>query len=135
MKMRESDSVISHINTLQEINSPPMGLTSKKKLRPLPSFQAVRKILSEDGSHDQWFRRSSSLDCHIHHVRASSQTFANVWKRHVWAERKMCSFFLCLFPFSCVFITNLARNIDHSQFNQTCQSNQTLSLIYNSRLI
>ena len=41
---RETDPTTSHINTFQGINSPPKGLTSKKTLKPLPSFRACQRV-------------------------------------------------------------------------------------------
>ena len=62
----------------------------------------------------------AGIECNIR-VRASIQTFEN---EHVWKGKNTCSIFFFFFSF--VFITNLAHNIDHSQSNQTCQSNPTL---------
>ena len=62
----------------------------------------------------------SSIEC-------NSRVFVQAFERlKMFAKGKNT----CSFSFFFFFITNLAHNIDHSQYNQTCESNPNFELIY-----
>ena len=87
MKMSETDLATSHVNTFNStgccLNSPPTGLTLKKKLKPLPSFGAWWGV----GRYSKW--HSPIVVQASIWMRQSDKYSLRIFSENQWASPSM----------------------------------------------